>query len=136
MDQHNTKPEVIHADLQATHVADTSHETHSNTNKTAIYILDIGILFLAVLIIVVLRKTALGERLGKLLTIINVGIVAIAINHLLDTMLLHDALAGKMIFNHQAVLLGHHVGNLVGFFLMFVGYYLGAKKLHKQKTGA
>jgi hypothetical protein len=108
------------------------HDQHQAGSKTTLYAVDIGILILGILIIIVLRKTALGDRLGKLLTLINIGIIAIALNHFIDTLFLHDLLARKIIWNHQAALLGHHLGNLVGFFLIFIGYYLANKNFRNK----
>lgn len=128
--QHNTH----HAEQQETHISASTNMEHAHAagSKTVLYVIDIGILFFGILIIIVLQKTALGKRLGKLLTLINIGIVAIAANHLIDTLILHDALSGKVIWNHQAVLLGHHIGNLIGFFLIFLGYYLANKNFNSE----
>lgn len=93
-------------------------------SKGALYLTDVTIVVLGILIIMALRKTALGVRLGRLLMLINLGIIAIALNHVLATLFVHEYFEGRLILGAAAPDVIHHAGNLLGFALIFWGYFL------------
>ncbi|MBW3538609.1 HAMP domain-containing histidine kinase [Candidatus Parcubacteria bacterium] len=98
-------------------------------NPTILYVLDAGILVLGVGTLIYLRRIALGERLGKVLTLIGLGIVAIALNHFADTAYVRSHFGDVSLLGTPASHLIHHLGNLFGFILIFLGYFRASRSL-------
>lgn len=87
------------------------------------YALDLITLLLGVYIIVQLMRSAIGGTVGTAFRYILVGILVLAVNHLLDTAYFSTALkaAGHATDLFQAAIV-HRAINLVGFVLMTVGF--------------
>lgn len=91
--------------------------------QTVKYVLDIVTLLLGVWIVVQLSRSAIGGVVGSAFKIILAGVLALAINHFLDTAYFAEALkkAGHTTDLLQAPIV-HRGINLVGFLLMAAGF--------------
>jgi signal transduction histidine kinase len=93
------------------------------------YLIDGSILLFGLLSLIYLRKVIIGTRLGRTLVFVGLGMIAIAINHFIDFLFVHNYFEDKLLFGAQAASIVHHLGNLVGFFLIFIGYFRTSRVL-------
>lgn len=93
------------------------------SDQTLKYTLDVVTLLLGIWIMVKLFRSSVGGALGTSFRLIWVGIFVLAINHLVDTAYLSDALevtgSTNALFTAPFV---HRVINFVGFVVMGIGF--------------
>ncbi len=90
--------------------------------------IDLVVILISVGIIILAIKAAVGGLFGRGMTQIAAGILVLAINHALDTLFFQSTL---MMAGHTADFLQpsivHRLINLVGFFLIFLGFFSFSK---------
>ena len=90
-------------------------------------IIDIVTLVLGIVGLVIITRTKLSENQTIGFTFFIIGFIILDINHLLDTLVLAEALGP------QVAPLVHRINNLIGFIFMILGIIQLSKTLQKSK---
>lgn len=102
-------------------------------DTTPLFVVDIIILAFGIMIITAVRHTSFGARMGKHLHLISAGFMAICLNHFLDTLWIHAHFGDQIILGSSAADVVHHAGNLVGFALIFLGFFYASRAAKREK---
>lgn len=99
-----------------------------------LFVVDILSLMMGILIVVAVRQTTFGARMGKHLILISVGFIMICLNHMLDTLWTHEHFEGHLILGSSAPEVVMHSGNLIGFALICLGFYTASRATRRPAT--
>lgn len=127
------QPAHTHESMTGMSVPAAHGHAMAQGDTTPLFAVDIIILAFGIMIITAVRHTSFGARMGKRLHLINAGFMAICLNHFLDTLWIHPSFGGQVILGSSAADVVHHAGNLVGFALIFLGFFYASRANKREQ---